>query len=1057
MILIFFYTYTIHFHPTIEEKNGYSLIKIDNTINTGKVGGPSLPAIPLRDINTIIIKDSFDIKLPFPVYPFQKQLPLLFKKTQPFQKPDLSLYKTNSPIYIKSKKDLIFYPIKIITPDSIRIYREIEIIKKDKNISLQQNDSLSFDYLIVTTSNMQIPFENLAKWKQKLGLRTHLVLIEEIIKNYPGKDDSEKLRNYIKEMYGISKFKFLLLGGDTDKIPYRKAFAMKSEANIHSREDSLPCDLYFADLDGNWDNNNNGIYGEIEDNVDLYPDIVVGRIPVETYTEAQTICTKIIEYESGKYNDYQKDILFTASVLWRDPYTDAGIQKRKIKEKYLKSGYHIIEIYESEGMDKSDFIKWFNYGTNIVNQNGHGWYQSLGVGNGVIKNKDVDELTNIRKGIIYALGCWTAAFDFDCIAEHFLKNSNGGAIAYIGNSSYGWGSPGNPGFGYSDIMDNKFFSYLYSDSFNYIGEILNATKVYFIPFAREENLFRWHIYEVNLLGDPAMRFFIDYPKKITISVPDSINFSNDLPIYVHYRGKPVKGAIVSLLYQDSLIEIDTTDSFGKVILKTILEIDSTLYVWVSGKNIIPSYKEINIAKDSFIIKIENPVFSSSSTFQDTTSLLLSIINTGNEKIENLNLRITSANGIEIIDSSFTIEGINERDTIVKECFQFVIKSIQEEINFNIEAKYNNKKTVKSFSLPTNIGWLTLLNYKIVEPPLPQDSGFISLTLHNPGYDSAEDFKIYGISEKAYTDTITTSLKSKDTTTTFLKTYIKDAETGELIKINLHIKSNYFKSIDTLPFLIGYTGFSDDFENGLKKWTVKNKDGIHWHITDKKKYSGEFSLYCGDSKKNMVNSEYTTEITSENFYLSLDPVLSFKRKFQFPNYGTTGMYIIVESETKAETLDFIGSGGALILPISSDWEEVNYVINDFEPGSLCRIKLIFKSDGKECEGIYVDDIKITSTIENTTSIDSLSINIGPNIGKRLNFNIKLDRFSNIKIKIFNILGYKIKEISQEKLPSGNYSFIWEGYNSQGKKVPTGTYYIIVEVADKIFIKKVVFIE
>ena len=53
---------------------------------------------------------------------------------------------------------------------------------------------------------------------------------------------------------------------------------------------------------------------------------------------------------------------------------------------------------------------------------------------------DMDALTNGEKQtILYSMGCDPAAFDVtNCIAEHFVRNSNGGGIAFIGNSRYGW-------------------------------------------------------------------------------------------------------------------------------------------------------------------------------------------------------------------------------------------------------------------------------------------------------------------------------------------------------------------------------------------------------------------------------------------------------------------------------------------------------------------------------------------------------------------------------------------------------------------------------------------
>lgn len=40
--------------------------------------------------------------------------------------------------------------------------------------------------------------------------------------------------------------------------------------------------------------------------------------------------------------------------------------------------------------------------------------------------------------IVISSGCTPADITKDCIAEHFLNNPNGGAVAFIGNTDIGW-------------------------------------------------------------------------------------------------------------------------------------------------------------------------------------------------------------------------------------------------------------------------------------------------------------------------------------------------------------------------------------------------------------------------------------------------------------------------------------------------------------------------------------------------------------------------------------------------------------------------------------------
>ena len=158
--------------------------------------------------------------------------------------------------------------------------------------------------LIVTDSSLESIFQLLADRRTDQGILTEVVTMDAVYATSSGRDDAEKLRNFVKDYYTVNGLDFLLLGGDTDLVPFRYAYAMTCEAGLHPREDSLPCDLYFSDLDGTWDANMNDIFGEVDDEVDLHPDIFVGRATVENVTEAQVRVNKIRAHEDAFTEDF---------------------------------------------------------------------------------------------------------------------------------------------------------------------------------------------------------------------------------------------------------------------------------------------------------------------------------------------------------------------------------------------------------------------------------------------------------------------------------------------------------------------------------------------------------------------------------------------------------------------------------------------------------------------------------------------------------------------------------------------------------------------------------
>ena len=152
-------------------------------------------------------------------------------------------------------------------------------------------------YVIITSDALASSFEALANWKNKKGLSSEIVTTTWIYANYTGVDDQAKIREFIKDAYQTWGTLWVLLGGDTNVVPERITYAMDAEMGESNNE--IPCDLYYADLDGDWNENGNSVYGELDDNVDMYSDVFVGRASVEDAAEASTFVDKVLTYEMG--------------------------------------------------------------------------------------------------------------------------------------------------------------------------------------------------------------------------------------------------------------------------------------------------------------------------------------------------------------------------------------------------------------------------------------------------------------------------------------------------------------------------------------------------------------------------------------------------------------------------------------------------------------------------------------------------------------------------------------------------------------------------------------
>ena len=173
-----------------------------------------------------------------------------------------------------------------------------------------------YDMVIIAPAAFEESLQTLIDHKNSYGVDTTLKTVEDILSEYDGYDAPEQIKYFIKyalDEWGITYV--LLVGGlksylnadDKDDrnqgttdwhVPVRYT-------NIkHSAEVGCISDLYYGDIydgEGNfssWDSNEDGIYAKLPgDDLDLVPDVYVGRLACRNKFEVRLMVRKIINYE----------------------------------------------------------------------------------------------------------------------------------------------------------------------------------------------------------------------------------------------------------------------------------------------------------------------------------------------------------------------------------------------------------------------------------------------------------------------------------------------------------------------------------------------------------------------------------------------------------------------------------------------------------------------------------------------------------------------------------------------------------------------------------------
>ncbi|MFO8184873.1 MAG: C25 family cysteine peptidase [Candidatus Aegiribacteria sp.] len=863
---------------------------------------------------------------------------------------------------------------------------------------LPRTDSEFSRMLIVTDQAFLVPFGQLADRRTAGGILTEVVIIDSVYASASGRDEAEMLRNYVKDYNTSYGLDYLLLGGDTGTIPFRKAYAMTCEAGFHPREDSLPCDHYFADLDGDWDANGNSTFGEIDDEVDLYPDIIVGRAPVETLSEAETFVANIVAYEDCQYEDHYQSVLFLAEILWWDPYTNSGESKDMIEEEFLPGFLDVTKLYEALGNENpTTTMAALNQGQNFINHDGHAWYSSLGVGEGYIVSDDVDAIDSGGRfgASFYSIGCWSAAFDFDAIAEHFLTNPDGGTVGYVGNSSYGWGSPGNPCYGYSDALDHLFHDLLYSDWSLTTGELLALTKEYFIPYSQWENVYRWHQYDVNLLGDPALRPYRTTPAALTVDCPDMVTV-NTAHFPVQVSGGPVDGLTVCLRDQGSNWQVTELDATGYHSFQLPQPPSGSIQVTVTGPGVRRT--EVNVPVSSGPqpvlagLVIDDTGEDGMLSPGDFAHLTMTLMNQGTEELTEVSLYATLNSGPgTILEPSMIFPDLPPGSSSVgSEPVDVQMDSAAvngDVMELELEISSARGSWTLDLSLMVCAPGLYFATYSIDDDaggngngiPEPGETVDLTTSIANLGLLGAPGVEVVmtgspphitWLADSAFVDSIPADGTGSATFTCQLDGTIPTPSFPWLY-MDLTSPDAGYASQDSMRLTVGETGVSNDVESGPAGWTHSGTGDL-WNITDTGSHSPSHSWHCGDEDgydPNMNCGLYSPELT-----LAPGAGLSFWASFDAAIYGSDGMYVILNDLTggSSDTLDFIGSGGALgggYRGTGTGWARWDYDLSGWDAGSCVQLEFRFVSDDDSDTGagFYIDDISVEGAYSGTTSI------------------------------------------------------------------------------------------
>jgi len=177
-----------------------------------------------------------------------------------------------------------------------------------------------YDLLIIAPDAYMNDLNRLVAHKNTVGMKTRSIALSTVYEQmfWSGRDEAEKIKYFIKtavEEWGITYV--LLVGGLHGQtaqwdLPIRSSYVVPPEEQEYA-EESFISDLYYADLYdalgdfSSWDSNNDDQFSVWDESfmeeMDLYPDVYLGRLACRNTREVNILIDKIIVYEAEAADD----------------------------------------------------------------------------------------------------------------------------------------------------------------------------------------------------------------------------------------------------------------------------------------------------------------------------------------------------------------------------------------------------------------------------------------------------------------------------------------------------------------------------------------------------------------------------------------------------------------------------------------------------------------------------------------------------------------------------------------------------------------------------------
>jgi len=418
--------------------------------------------------------------------------------------------------------------------------------------------SEKYDYVIITDASLNSSWQPLIDHRSSFShLNCTKITVQDIdaCPDYWNttplfNDTQAHIREFIKDAYQDWGTDYVLLGGDwrdgvpsEQIVPYR-LFTDRLETDAYK---TMPCDMYYSHLDGNWYYSAGGVWGGGPDTGanDKFAEVYIGRITAYNETMVQNAVDKIIWYDecddtawlnktsfwggalgwTVTSKQYMEELrlgtdtyrTFTGFEEWNADNPDQQINtNERLYHADLGSSY---KTYFSNSVENDNF--------SIVNHLDHSSYDTpFGLPNWLYRY-------NTKPFFGYSQGCLAGRFNsgYAGCEQMMCRHSDRHAFALVLNTGYGYGSTidtDSP----SQLLNCYFWDYFFNQTADSSEWQLGKAQTYSLDKLGAiidgiDHAWCYNWYSSHLFGDPAQTLKIQAENQ---SVNHAPAISNEYPL-----------------------------------------------------------------------------------------------------------------------------------------------------------------------------------------------------------------------------------------------------------------------------------------------------------------------------------------------------------------------------------------------------------------------------------------------------------------------------------------------------------------------------------------------